>query len=298
MRVGIVGLASSHVDQIVRLVRTGRLGPDVQVTALAHPGSEPVDAGRVEALLATPGWTRRPPDPLVISGAPEPIARAMSGEVDAVLVATRDAATHRELADPLLRAGLPLLVDKPFTATSDDAAHLVRLARRGDVPLTSFSALRWHPAVQRLAGRWAGDPDGIVVTASGPADPAGPYGGLPFYGVHAVEMALTAVRAPVDSVTVAGGAGTRTALLTAGPDVAVVQLLTPRDGRQTPFALAVAGADGQSAATVELGPDYLLPGLRVFLDAVSRGTSPVPSRTLLDSVRVLEALTAMTTLPT
>ncbi len=291
MRVGIVGLASSHVDQVLRLVRSGRLGPQAQVTALARPDAEPVDDRRVAELLAVPGRPGHAPAPRLVDGTPGGIAQAIRGEVDVVLVATRDAATHRAVADPLLRAGIPLLVDKPFTVTSDDAEHLVRLADDHGTPLTSFSALRWHPAVRRLAARWRDDPDGIVVTASGPADPDGPYGGLSFYGVHTVEMALQTLRAPVDSIAVAHGAGTRTATLTAGPDLAVVHLVRPRAGRQTPLTLAVAGADGRADATVELGPDYLLPGLRAFLAATSQRSPTLPARTLVDSVRVVQALT-------
>lgn len=294
MRLGLIGLASSHVDQILRLTREGALG-DVRVTALAVPDAEPVDEARAAALTRTveddgraPGAA---PHPDVLSGDGAAVAAALAGRVDAALVTTRDARTHRALADPLLRAGVPVLVDKPFTADLDDAEHLVRLAADRAVPLASWSALRWHPAVRAAAERWRAEPGGLAVSATGPADPDGPHGGLGFYAVHAVEVLLAVLRdRPVGQVATASAAGVRVGMLGAGRDVGTVSLVTPARGEQTPFHLAVAGPDGRTDHTLDLGPDYLLPGLRAFTAGLAAGTMPVDGRELVTAVRVVAAL--------
>lgn len=287
MRLGIVGAASSHVDQVLRHTRSGALGPGVRVAALVAPDAEPVPDDRL-ATLATGG-----PTP-VRTSTPDATARALAGAgVEAVLIATRDATGHRALADPVLRAGLPLLVDKPFTADPGDAAHLVALAARRGVPLTSASALRLHPGVRALAARWRAEPRGIAVAAAGPADPGSPHGGLAFAAVHVVEAALAVLRDhPSGPVSVAAGTGTRTAVVPAGRDVAVLTVATPADDAGTPYQVGVTGPAGRDDLRVELGVDYLLPVLGAFVAGVRRGRVAPAGDDLVDAVRVLAALCA------
>ncbi|QZN85737.1 Gfo/Idh/MocA family oxidoreductase [Cellulomonas sp. C5510] len=290
MRLGIVGAESTHVDQVLRLARAGALGPGVDVAVVAVPDAEPAGDDRLATLRRAGAAATR-------SGTPERTAAllARSG-VQAVLLATRDARGHRALAEPLLRAGLPLLVDKPFTADPEDAARLVELAAAHGLPLSSASALRLHPDVRALAARWRPSPSGLTVTASGPADPASPHGGLAFTAVHVVEAALGVLRDPVSGpVAVVAGAGTRTALVPAGRDVGVVTVATPgrgADSAGTPYQVAVTGADGREDVRVELGADYLRPVLSRFLAGVRSGTVAPSGAALVDAVRVLAALCA------
>lgn len=54
-----------------------------------------------------------------------PWAHRVPAEAQAVIVAT-PTSTHREVAEPLLAAGLPVLVEKPLAATAADAEALAR----------------------------------------------------------------------------------------------------------------------------------------------------------------------------
>lgn len=287
VRLAVVGLASSHVDHLLRHVAAGDLG-DVRVTDVAVPDVEPVDDDRLAALRA--GVARDVP---VHRGDGATIAAALAGRVDAVVVGTRDARTHRDLADPLLRARLPLLVDKPFTADPEDAAHLVRLAGVVGVPLTSSSALRWHPGTLAAVERWRTAADGLVVTASGPADPGSPHGGLAFYAAHTVEAALAVLRStPRGGVTVTAAGGARTVVVTAGRDVGVITVVAPLGSDQAPFRLGVAAGGRASDTVLDLGPDYLLPLLRGFVTGVATGRLHPAGPDLVASARVLAALCA------
>ena len=55
------------------------------------------------------------------------------------------------------------------------------------MPVTSSSALRYLPAVTRLATELA-DSRPEVLQVSGPADVSSEHGGLFFYGIHTVEI--------------------------------------------------------------------------------------------------------------
>lgn len=66
----------------------------------------------------------------------------MIGAIDAVLLARDDAENHRHFADPFIKAGLPIYVDKPFAHSVKAAkAFLARQSRAGQI--FSCSAVRF-----------------------------------------------------------------------------------------------------------------------------------------------------------
>ena len=74
---------------------------------------------------------------------------ALLGVVDAVIVAT-PAATHAAIARQVVEAGKPVLVEKPFALTVDDALAVARLGAERKVPVLAGHLLVYHPAVERL----------------------------------------------------------------------------------------------------------------------------------------------------
>jgi predicted dehydrogenase len=65
-----------------------------------------------------------------------------SGDVDLLVVATPNR-FHVPNASMAVRAGLPVVVEKPLAATSEEGRRLVAEARRSGVPLTVFQNRRW-----------------------------------------------------------------------------------------------------------------------------------------------------------
>ncbi|HEY0020255.1 MAG TPA: Gfo/Idh/MocA family oxidoreductase [Longimicrobium sp.] len=65
-----------------------------------------------------------------------------AGELDLVVVASPNR-THVPLAGAALRAGLPVVVDKPFAPAADEGRALVEEARRLGLLLTVFQNRRW-----------------------------------------------------------------------------------------------------------------------------------------------------------
>ena len=71
-------------------------------------------------------------------------------DLDAVYVATPNSA-HRGVVDRALRAGVPVLVEKPVAADVADAEALLAVARETDVPVLVAYDQRHHPAHEELA---------------------------------------------------------------------------------------------------------------------------------------------------
>jgi predicted dehydrogenase len=76
-------------------------------------------------------------------------ADALMDRVDAVVVAST-ARTHAELGEKALRAGKPVLVEKPFALTVADAERLAEASVRHGVPALVGHLLEFHPVVDRL----------------------------------------------------------------------------------------------------------------------------------------------------
>lgn len=75
----------------------------------------------------------------------------LDGDLDAAFVHASTAA-HAELVESLLRAGVPVLVDKPLAPRLDEATRLVELAEEQGLSLAVGFNRRCAPAHARLAG--------------------------------------------------------------------------------------------------------------------------------------------------
>ena len=71
------------------------------------------------------------------------------GDVDVVVLAS-PSGVHREQAETVIAAGLPLVVDKPLATSAALALEVVRLAERSGVPLTVFNNRRFDPELPAL----------------------------------------------------------------------------------------------------------------------------------------------------
>ncbi|GED08490.1 Gfo/Idh/MocA family oxidoreductase [Cellulosimicrobium cellulans] len=270
LRLALVGLDSSHADHYVRLVEAERRWPGVRVVALVD--GEP--ARRAE-LAAAGGLSL---------SAGEVTVPDVVGRVDAAIVAHRAGRLHGAAARTLLRAGVPVLVDKPFAASVADARATLDVARVHGTAVTTASALRFAPQVaaardvlaatagRGLATAGPGDPaapedgttsSGPAVEVSGPADPRDERDGLFFLGIHLVEAARAVVGgapgaawAPPVVTTSADGIVATTRL--DGVDVRLA-LLDPGSHPTAGFAVAVRPPGGVERSEVVLDADYLAP---------------------------------------
>ena len=129
---------------------------------------------------------------------------AWSRDPDLVVVATPNDA-HAPLATAAIEHGIPVVVDKPLAASSDEAHAVVRAAEQAGVLLTVFQNRRWdsdHLTLRRLINegrlgdvfryesrfeRWRPEPDHSAWRA---ADPERGGGQLLDLGSHLVDQAV------------------------------------------------------------------------------------------------------------
>lgn len=131
LRVGIIGFGLAGQTFHAPLVRTT---PGMAITAVASS-----DAAKVRAALG--------PSVTVLADAR---ALAVSELVDLVVVASPNA-THFELAALALGAGKHVVVDKPFTATVEEAQRLAAMADERGVVLSVFHNRRWDSSTRTAA---------------------------------------------------------------------------------------------------------------------------------------------------
>jgi hypothetical protein len=67
------------------------------------------------------------------------------GKVDGVILARDDVENHLRMAEPFLKKGIPLFIDKQLTHTGENLKTLLGLCGDRNYPLMACSAVRYHP---------------------------------------------------------------------------------------------------------------------------------------------------------
>lgn len=132
--------------------------------------------------------------------------------VDLVVVATPNS-SHLALGLAAIQASLPVVVDKPFTPTSEGARQLIDAAEAAGVPLTVFQSRRWDSDFRTLQALLAAGAVGEIVRFESRYERYRPTvntaawrehadqqeaGGLLFdLGAHLIDQALVLLGDPV-----------------------------------------------------------------------------------------------------
>lgn len=278
LRLGIVGSDNSHALGFARLANIEqRFGDDVRVSAISSSDREEAGLVANEAQIDE-----------VVGGPDE-----LLGRVQAAIIVDRDGGLHREHAEPLLAAGLPVLVDKPLATTVPDAAAILRRAQETGSLVTSYSSLRWCDGTRALKEQVPKLGTVRLAEVSGPCDIHSPYGGHFFYGIHLAEIALALVPGPVQRARVVESSGVTTAFLRReGGPVIVLHLLAPTEGgarAHFPFYALLMGTESHVEREIQTDPD-LYQALGRFLDMVNSRQRPLSDQEMLEPVCVLEAI--------
>lgn len=272
LRVGIVGSENSHTSAFARILNvTKRLG-GARVTHLW--GEEEKHTAEVARQCRISTVVERPED--------------LVGQVDAAIVDHRHAKHHVPAARPLVEAGIPVFVDKPFSYTVEEGKDLLRLARKKKVLVTSYSCVRYAPGFQRAVQARERAGDVLQAEFWGPCDIHSPYGGIFFYGVHQVEMMMGTLGTDVASAAFTPGEnGSHTASVAYknGPTV-TLHLLKDFTGG---FGYGFFSRNGHISASLNYRGLYLR-GLEAFLRMVNSGANDWTPEQILTPVAVLAAL--------
>lgn len=278
-RLGIVGSDSGHAEAFGKLANldegvNGRRVPDVQVTHIYG-----TDTARTQEVATNATI------PNIVDDMQE-----MIGAVDGVAVLWRDGSLHRDHALPFLKAGIPVFVDKPLALVASDAQAMIDTALAAKVGFTSFSTVRFATSLQEYLG-YVTAQCGTLLTGvcTGQVQVASEYGGVFFYGIHAVELMHTVFGYGCQSVTAHRNDENLQAIC-AFPDDKLVTLNLVGGGHRVPFHAAAFGSDGWGTHEVDVSTMYYN-GMLVFLDTLRTGRWPLTPEQLLEPIRILEAIT-------
>ncbi|WP_329599826.1 Gfo/Idh/MocA family oxidoreductase [Streptomyces pseudovenezuelae] len=133
VRIGVIGAGTMGADHVNTLHRhvSGAV-----VTRVAD-----IDVERADSVTAAVPGARATGDPHALIGDPE---------VDAVVIASHDA-THADLTVAAVRAGKPVLCEKPLASTAAECVRVVREERETGRRLISLGFMRrFDPAYREL----------------------------------------------------------------------------------------------------------------------------------------------------
>jgi predicted dehydrogenase len=223
VRVGVVGLGQwgRHHARVFASM------PGATLAAVVDTDLREVEAAA--ARYGAPGFTDH---------------RAMLDKVDAVSVVV-PTVQHFQVARDFLDAGVHLLLEKPMTATVDEARRIVDLTRQRGTAVLIGHVERFKPAVEKLRAL-AREPLFISARRVRPFEPnrVMDVGVVLDLMIHDIDLALALVPDPVIEL---GGVGVR--VHNAHEDLAVAHLLTSGGCRVTLTASRVSAI---KAAEIEV----------------------------------------------
>jgi hypothetical protein len=278
IRVGLIGLDTSHAGAFAKIIREAVAGSPVsrlQIVA-AFPGGSPdipSSADRVE------GYTQE----LKASGV-EMVGsiEALLPKVDAVILHSLDGRTHLRQAAPVLASGKRLFIDKPLAADLADAIAIAELGAKTKTPWFTSSSLRFTPTIYRYRERV--DRKILGAHAWSPCALEAHHVDLSWYGIHGVEALYTAMGTGCEQVTRTKSEGTDVVVGNwEGGRIGVFRGI--RNG-SAGYGLTVFGAD-----FIENDAKYegYEPLVRRVAEFFAGGVSPVPPEESVEIMAFIQA---------
>ena len=185
MRVGIIGLDTSHSIAFTKVLNDPEARPDVshcRVVAAYPHGSPDIES----STSRIPKYTAeiRQLGVQIVSSIDE-----LLEQVDCVLLETNDGRPHREQVIPVLKAGKRVFIDKPMAASLADVLAIFRASRHHNVPLFSASSLRYGKNSQAVRAGSIGQV--TFCQTHSPCHIEKTHPDLFWYGIHGVESLFT-----------------------------------------------------------------------------------------------------------
>ncbi|MGW0227669.1 Gfo/Idh/MocA family protein [Actinopolymorpha singaporensis] len=271
LRVGLVGVNTSHAGAFARLLNEREVAPGARVTWVwgGELRSDQPDAPTLAAKYDIPEVVAEPTDRI--------------GDTDLVLVVddTGGGANHVPLARPFVEAGVPAFLDKPMAVDLGAAKELFDLAAAKGTPVTSSSALRYAVELAAEKDRIAELGALSSVVSVGPGE-------WYYYGVHAVEQLYAAVGGGVEWVQRFTWPDRDVAVMSYadGGPTAVVQTL--RDAAYR-FHLTMYGAQDMHAVRIADFDGFYAGQARAAVEMARTGTPPIRPEETLELLAVLRA---------
>ena len=271
-KIGIIGAENSHTIAISKAINVDKRIKGFSVEYLWGETEDfaraAAEAGQIPNIVRT--------------------QREMLGKIDALIVDHRHGKYHLKAALPFVKQGIPTFVDKPFCYRGSEGKEFLRIARKNKTPVTSFSSLIFQPSFKHFVKKMKDVGDVIAGISYGSCGLRNKYGGVFFYGIHQMEMALEAFGYDVSSVLVTRN-GSNSAAQLIYPLGKIVTMCLIQKGSPG-FGLAAIGSNVAYHQAITVGKDSHLYGIRTFTGMFRSGREPRKHEHMLRPVQVLEAM--------
>jgi len=194
IRVGIIGLDTSHAIAFTKILNDGNAPPELsgcRVVAAYPKGSPDIES----SVSRVPAYTKE------IQTYGVKIVDSIDSLlqiVDAVLLETNDGRPHLAQLRPVLKAKKPVFIDKPVAGSLKDAIAIYREAKMAGVPIFSSSSLRYGKNSQAVRAGSLGRISSAQTHS--PASLEKTHPDLFWYGIHGVESLFTVMGTGCQSV--------------------------------------------------------------------------------------------------
>jgi WD40 repeat protein/predicted dehydrogenase len=278
VRVGIIGLDTSHCAAFTQVLNDPKAGPDVsgfRVVAAYPRGSADIVSSTERIPEYTKDFRKRGVE-IVDS------ISALLPKVDVVLLETNDGRPHLEQALTVMKAGKPMFIDKPIAGSLADAIAIFEAAKRCHVPLFSSSSLRFGKHTLEARNGKIGTVQSCETTSPCYLEQTHPD--LFWYGIHGVESLFTVMGTGCKSV--------RRTTSTATDDVVVGKWEGGRIGtfRGTRSKGGYSGKATGTKGTLDVGAyDGYRPLVVAIVGFFRTGIAPVKEDETLEIYAFMEA---------
>jgi predicted dehydrogenase len=196
IKVGVIGLDNYQAVAFTELWHNPKVAPalsGLKVVAAFPAGSPDIE----ESVRELPKWTEGIKKLGVeVVKSPEDVLK----QVDAVLVMSVDGRAHLEQLKAVLKAGKPVYIGRPLTASLADAVEIFRLAKEHKTPIFSCSQHRFSPGFIGMRDHpEVGEVLGCDVYGGCPREPH--HLDLFWHGIHGIETLYTIMGPGCVSVT-------------------------------------------------------------------------------------------------
>ena len=184
-RIAILGCENSHADAFLACIKNNEKYSDVEVVGVYSEEAEaPVKLKEKYGVEILPT-----PD-------------AALGKIDGLMITARHGAKHYEWAKLYTKSGIPMFIDKPITASEEDAVALAKDFVENKVRFVGGSSVIHAPALVELAKTVSEIPEEDIYGGffRAPISPNSPYGGFSFYSAHLIALMTKTLGNYPDSV--------------------------------------------------------------------------------------------------
>ena len=279
LKVGMIGLDTSHVSAFVKLLNdpTNEFHvPGVRIVK-AFPGGSAKFSSSINRVEGFTNELREKGVEIVDS------IEDLAG-LDAYFLESVDGDQHLEQFKVLANFGKPVYIDKPLACNYDEAKAIVALAAEKNVPIMSCSSIRYALGINDLK-----KPEDKVYSceAFGPMSLLEDYRDYFWYGIHSTEVLFAMMGKGCESVQVIQ---TEHADLLFGrwADGRVGTILGTRSGAWQ-FGCTIATDKEQKQAIASSAVPYYTLMLKEVVPFFQTGKSPLDIEETLEIIAFLEA---------